>query len=123
MGKGGGMRRIFSGRLRVTLALVAALWMAVPAAWSFASETPEKHARKIEKKVTHYKPGTLLRVVLVNGSESQGVLVKYDERGLTLTNSDTNAAETHAYGEVDSVSKGSNQIGKGSGERHHRFPL
>lgn len=115
--------RIFSSKLGMTLALIAALGVAVPAVQSHAKETPDKHARKIEKKVGHYKPGTLLRVVLMNGTESQGILVKSDENGLTLSNSDTNATETHGYGEVDSVRKGSNQIGKGSGEHHHRFPL
>jgi hypothetical protein len=117
------MRRLFSGRLGVMLAVLALVWVAVPATRSFAKDNPEKHARKIEKKITHYKPGTLLRVVLTNGNESQGALTKFDEQGFTLTNSETNASETHQYGEVDSVGKGSNAIGKGSGARHHRFPL
>jgi hypothetical protein len=117
------MKRFFQGRQWVVLAIIAAFLVAVSAAPALAKDNPEKHERKIAKTLEHYKPGTLLRLAFANGSESQGTLVSLGEKTFTLSNSESNAVETHSYVEVDSVGKASNKIGKGSEEHHHHFPL
>lgn len=104
-------------------ALAIAVLAPAPASYARSKPDPEKAARKIEKRLAHFKKGTLVRVVLTNGSESTGTVGELGERSFTLTNVETNAPETHSYLEVNSVSKGKDEIGKGSGERHHHGPF
>ena len=102
-----------------------ALALLAPAASSYARSKPDpdKQARKVQKKLSHFKKGALVHVVFSNGSESTGGLGDLGERDFKLTNVETNTVETHGYLEVDSVSKGSESIGKGSTPHHHRGPF
>lgn len=104
-------------------ALAFALLAPSPAGYARSKPDPERAARKIEKRLAHFKKGELVRVVLTNGDASTGTVGELGERSFTLTNVETNAQETHNYLEVNSVSKGKEEIGKGSGERHHHGPF
>ena len=80
-----------------------------------------KHARKVEKKLAHYREGTYLRVVFRDRSETVGSLDALSTASFSLTNADTNARQSFRYVDVARVEKGETFIGEGSVHRH--FPL
>jgi hypothetical protein len=102
--------------------LALALALLAPATLVHARSTPDpdKYARKIEKKLAHYKKGALLHVVFANNSDSTGSIGQLGDHSFTLVNVETNATETHNYADVYSVGKGSDSIGQGAGKHHHR---
>jgi len=105
------------------LALAFLLLAPAPIANARSKPDPDKYARKIEKKLAHFKKGALLHIVYTNNTESTGTLGELGDRSFTLINVDTNATERHNYIDVDSVGKGSNNIGHGSAGHHHRGPF
>ena len=114
------MRRWFRGTLLVCIALVLAGIVFVPACPASSASKQEKHARKIEKRLAKLGPGSYLEFSFRNGTEATGNLNSLSANSFTFTNTDTNAKETHAYGEVSSVKKAKTYIGEGS-VRHRRF--
>jgi hypothetical protein len=117
------MRSISALQRILVLAAACALLAAAPLSHARSQKDPDKYAHKIEKKLSHFKPGTLLHLSFANNSESIGTLHSLDDHSFTFTNSETNADETHNYGDVDLIEKGSNKIGKGSESRHHKLGL
>ena len=80
----------------------------------------EKHTRKIEKKLTKYAPGTYLRIVFRDHSESQGIVGRLEATSFTFTDADSNSTRTYQYADVAIVEKGETYIGEGS--RRRRLP-
>lgn len=78
----------------------------------------EKHTRKMEKKLTEYAPGTYVRIVFRDHSESLGVVGRLDATSFTFTDADSNATRNYLYADVGSVEKGEMYVGEGSRRRH-----
>lgn len=78
----------------------------------------EKHTRKIEKKLTKYAPGTYLRIVFRDHSESLGIVGRLETTSFTFTDADSNATQSYQYADVASVEKGETYVGEGSRRRH-----
>lgn len=111
------------------LALACALSLSLPA---HGAKQPDKakqannltkHARKIERKLGHYKPGTPIHLVMGGGSDRYGTLGKLSPTSFSFTDGDSNAVETVQYSDVDSAQKGSAPIGEGSVHHHHHLPF
>jgi outer membrane lipoprotein-sorting protein len=113
------MRRILSGKSVLCLAAALALIACVPACYARSGSKVDKHAQKIEKKLARYKTGTLLHLQFSNATESSGTLDTLSDTSFSFNNTDTNAKETHLYGDVTSVEKGKQYIGEGSAPKHH----
>jgi len=86
---------------------------------SQGSANLDKHARKIHKRLSRYAAGAYVNVELRDGTERAGLLGTMAPASFTLTDSDSNAQETHAYNDVARVSESREYIGEGSGPRHH----
>ncbi|MGH9604605.1 MAG: hypothetical protein ACRD3N_02780 [Terracidiphilus sp.] len=115
--------KLFSSRKPIAILVLTCLFAAFsPLCRAESQAHIQKHARKIEKKLAHYREGTYLRVVFRDRSGTVGSLGALSATSFTLTNADTNAAQTYRYVDVASVEKGETYIGEGSVRRHH-FPL
>jgi hypothetical protein len=79
----------------------------------------DKHAQKMEKTLARYKTGTYLHLEFANNTECSGTLDTLTDKSFSFNNSDTNAKETHLYGDVTRVEKGKQYIGEGSAPKHH----
>ncbi len=105
------------------LCLVVAftLFATVPAAFTQQNPNLDKHARKIEKKLTKFRAGSFVQIDLRNDSMSLGSLGPLSESTFQVVDSDTNKAVTFAYSDVAAVHKGTQYIGEGSepGRRFH----
>ena len=80
----------------------------------------EKHTRKMEKKLTESAPGTYLRIVFRDHSESLGIVSRLEATSFTFIDADSNATRSYQYADVASVEKGETYVGEGSRRRH--FP-
>jgi hypothetical protein len=106
-------------RKSILLLVVAALFFVLfPAGRAQSSLQLDKHARRIEKHLAKYRPGTLLQVDLRNDSEALGALGVLSDETFELTSSDNNRRMTISYADVARVKKGKEYIGEGS-EGHH----
>jgi hypothetical protein len=110
---------LFGGRSMIRLALAWVLLAMVPAAQAQAAPNLSKHERKIQKRLLAYPAGTYVNVELRDGTERAGQLGTVDAASFSITLADSNAAETHAYGEVARVSVSKEYIGEGSEPGHH----
>jgi hypothetical protein len=113
------MRFKFGGKRMVCLAAALALMACVPVCQAKSGTKADKHAQKIEKALGRYKAGTLLHLQFSNNTESSGTLDKLSDTSFSFNNTDTNAKETHLYGDVTRVEKGKEYIGEGSAPKHH----
>jgi hypothetical protein len=105
----------------VPLTLIAASTQARAESSTGASASLDKHARRIHKRLSRYSTGTIVNVELRDGSARDGVLSAMREESFTLTDSDSNAQETHAYSDVARVSRAKEYIGDGMEPSHHFF--
>jgi hypothetical protein len=80
----------------------------------------EKHIRKMEKRLANYGPGTYLRIVFLDHSQSLGVVGQLKTDSFTFTDAETNATRSYAYADLAGVDKGETYVGEGS--RHRHFP-
>jgi hypothetical protein len=102
------------------------LWLAVavlpftmaPAAYSQQNPNLDKHARRVEKKLSKFRPGSFVQIDLRNGSQSLGSLGALADDSFQLTDTDNNKTETFAYDDVAEVRKGKEYIGEGSEPGH-----
>ena len=113
------MKAIFGGKAMVTLAVALALIVCVPVCQAKSGSKVDKHAQKIGKKLARFKAGTLLHLEFNNNTECTGTVYKLSDASFTFNNSETNAKETHQYGDVSTVDKGKEYIGQGSAPKHH----
>lgn len=95
----------------------------MPAAQAEKNPNFDKHARKIEKKLSKFHPGSYVQIDFRNNSESIGSLGLLSDATFQVTNADNNKAETYAYADVAQVRKGNAYIGEGSRPGHHIRPL
>jgi hypothetical protein len=114
------MQTVFGGRSVVRLALAWTLLAMVPAAQAQSGVNLNKHERRIHKRLLHYAQGTYVSVELRDGTERAGLLGVVAPASFTLTDSDSNAEETHTYSQVARVTKSREYIGEGSA--HHFRP-
>ncbi|HEV2484363.1 MAG TPA: hypothetical protein VGT08_02430 [Terracidiphilus sp.] len=113
------MKSLFGGKSALCLAAALVLIACVPVCQARSGSKVDKHAQKIEKKLAHYKAGTLLHLEFNNNTECTGTMDKLSDTSFTFNNAETNAKETHQYSDVSTVDKGKEYIGKGSAPKHH----
>jgi hypothetical protein len=101
------------------LLVAFAVCTAVPAAQAQQSSNLDKHSRKIEKKLSKFRTGSLVQIDFRNNSESLGSLGALSGATFQVTSADNNKTETYAYGDVSQVRKGKEYIGEGSEPGHH----
>ena len=103
------------------LAIALTLIAMTPAALAAGSPNPslDKHARKIEKKLSRYQPGSYVQIELRDSSERLGALNALSGSTFEIANADNNKIETYAYDDVAEVRKGKEYIGEGSESHHH----
>jgi len=112
--------RVFLGN-KPALCLAAAMILVgcVPVCQAGSGTKFDKHAQKIEKKISRFKTGTLLHLEFNNNTECSGTVNTLADTSFTINNSETNAKETHLYSDVSRVEKGKEYIGQGSTPKHH----
>jgi hypothetical protein len=107
--------RIFAIPALALFALFAAATLA-PA----QSSTPlDKHARRIEKRLTKYRQGTFLDFQFRDSSQTFGSLGPLSAASFQFTDADSNKTQTHYYSELAHVTNAKEYIGEGSEPRHH----
>lgn len=111
--------RVTFGKSALCLAAALLLVAWAPVCQARSGSKTEKHAQKIEKKLSKYKAGTLLHLEFSDNTECTGTLNALSDTSFTISNSDTNAKETHLYSDVTHVEKGKQYIGAGSAPKHH----
>jgi NADH dehydrogenase FAD-containing subunit len=79
-----------------------------------------KRVHKVEKKLVEYRPGTYLRVVFVDHSESVGTASRLQADSFTFTDAENNQARQYEYADVARIEKNKTYVGEGSKRRH--FP-
>lgn len=112
-------RTCFSSPARLAGCVLAlGLLVAAPCAYASHPPDPAKVERKVVKKLESFKKGALVHVLFHDGSDSTGTLGRLDDHSFTLVNVESNATETHRYLDVDTIGKGSDEIGQ-HGRHHH----
>jgi hypothetical protein len=108
-------------RRKSAIHIFAAVAMVATAALAQAqSSAPlDKHARRIEKRLTKFQPGTFLDFEFRDSSKTFGSLGPLSATSFQFTDSDSNKTQTHLYGELSEVKKAREYIGEGSEPRHH----
>ncbi len=105
------------------LAIPALASFALLAAATFAhaqSSAPlDKHARRIEKRLTKYRQGTFLDFEFRDSSQTFGSLGPLSAASFQFTDADSNKTQTHYYSELVHVTNAKEYIGEGSEPRHH----
>jgi len=116
------MRKFFGSRTLLCLAVVLAILACGSMCQASSVSKAEKHAQKIQKKLAHFKSGTLLHVSFNDNTECTGTVNTLADTSFTFNNTETNAKETHNYSDVSDVEKGKQYIGQGSVTKH-RVPF
>jgi hypothetical protein len=111
--------RVFCHGSIVILVAAFALIVVAPACQAQSSTPLDKHARKIEKRLAKFRPGTYLDFEFRDRSETYGSLGTLSEASFQFTNADSNKTETHLYADVARVKKAKEYIGAGSEPEHH----
>ena len=107
--------RTFAIPALVLFALLAAATLA-PAQ---SSAPLDKHARRIEKRLTKYRQGTFLDFEFRDSSQTFGSLGPLSAASFQFTDADSNKTQTHYYSELTHVTNAKEYIGEGSESRHH----
>ena len=121
------MKSFLSGfRSKSTVPILAAMALASFALLATAThahaQSPaplDKHARRIEKRLTKFQPGTFLDFEFRDSSQTFGSLGPLSATSFQFTDSDSNRTQTHFYADVSEVKKAKEYIGEGSEPRHH----
>jgi hypothetical protein len=112
------MRGIIWRKRALCLAAAVLLVLSVPVCQARSGSKADKHAQKVQKKLSKYKTGTLLRLELNDNTECLGTVNTLSDTSFTFNNSETNAKENHNYSDVSDVDKGKAYIGQGSTPKH-----
>jgi hypothetical protein len=107
----------------VFLAVALAVSACAQVSWARSPKSQEKQAHKVQGWLNKYPAGSLLHFTFRDGTESTGKLGTLSDANFNFTNSESNASETHAYGDVKKVEKGKEYIGKGSTETHRHIHI
>jgi hypothetical protein len=78
-----------------------------------------RHARRIEKRLTKFPQGTILDFEFRDSSQTFGALGALSATSFVFTDSDSNMTQTHFYSDLADVKKAKEYIGEGSEPRHH----
>jgi hypothetical protein len=113
------MKDVFGRKSIMRWALTWTLLVLVPACQAQSAPNLDKHARKVQKRLTKYPKGTYVDVAFRDGTDSTGMLGTLSPTSFTFTNADNNASETHLYSEVARVDRSKEYIGDGSEPGHH----
>jgi hypothetical protein len=112
----------------ITLPILAAFVLAVfsfPAAaepGAVQTSVPlDKHARRIERRLAKFRPGTFLDFEFRDSSQTFGSLGPMSATSFQFTDSDSNKTQTHFYGDLIEVKKAKEYIGDGSVHHHVRL--
>lgn len=79
----------------------------------------DKHARRIEKRLTKFRQGAFLDFEFRDSSQTFGSLGPLSATSFQFTDADSNKTQTHLYAELSEVKKAREYIGEGSEPRHH----
>jgi hypothetical protein len=112
------MRR-FGGKRVLWFAVALVLIAGVPFCQARSESKAEKHAQKVQKKLSKYKTGTLLHLEFNDNTECTGTMNTLADTSFTFNNTETNAKESHNYSDVSDVEKGRTYIGQGSAPKRH----
>ena len=119
------MKSIFSKLRRtaaVSIAVALALIAVVPATQAESPASLDKHARKIEKRLAKYRPGTFLQFDFRDAPSVYGSLGPLANASFQYTDSDNNKTETRPYADLERVRPAKEYIGEGSAHRRvHLF--
>jgi len=121
------MKSFLSGfRSKSTVHILAALALASFALLATATlaqaQSPaplDKHARRIEKRLTKFRQGALLDFEFRDSSQTFGSLGPLSAASFQFTDSDSNRLQTHSYADLAEVRRAKEYIGEGSEPRHH----
>jgi hypothetical protein len=116
------MNRIFGILRRQSIVILAAAFtlIVVAPAWPAQSSPPlDKHARKIEKRLAKFRPGTYLDFEFRDSSSTYGALGALSAASFQFTDADNNKTQTRLYAEVARVRQAKEYIGQGSEPGHH----
>jgi len=83
----------------------------------------DKHARKIHRELTRFRPGNYIRLTFADMSERTVALDSLEDTSFTVTNAETNNRETHTYDEIARVHREKDYIGEGSEGHVRHIPL
>ena len=78
-----------------------------------------RHARKVEHKLTKFKSGSYLHLVLADAPDTYGALGDLSANSFTFTDADNNTTSTYSYEEVTSVKTDKEPIGRAAELHHH----
>lgn len=115
------MKFVVSGKMLLLATVAGLVLLTGPLCHAGGQKDPDKYAHKIEKKLSHYKPGALLHLTFKDNSEAVGKIKSLDDLSFTFSNTETNTVETHKYADVDQIAKASNSVGSSS--HHHKLGL
>jgi hypothetical protein len=79
----------------------------------------DKHARRIEKRLTKFRQGAFLDFEFRDSSQTFGSLGTLSAASFQFTDADNNKTQTHLYADLVQVKKAKEYIGEGSEPRHH----
>jgi hypothetical protein len=109
----------------ITVPILAAIALAavgLPAAAepsAVQSSVPlDKHARKIERRLAKFRPGTFLDFEFRDSSQTFGSLGPLSATSFQFTDSDSNKMQTHSYSDLVEVKRAKEYIGDGSVHHH-----
>jgi hypothetical protein len=102
----------------LVLAVAVIAFAVSPAAFPQQNPNLDKHARKVEKRLSKFRAGSFVQIDFRNGSESLGLLGPLSEATFQMTDADNNQKETYNYEDVADVRKGKEYIGDGSEPGH-----
>jgi hypothetical protein len=110
--------------LILTLAAFAPLCLAESAnVVPGANPNLDKHARKIQRELSHFKQGSYVHLTFVDGSGRTVAVDTLQDTSFSAINAETNKPETHDYDVIAHVSRDKGYIGEGSEERVHHVRL
>ena len=106
---------------KAAIPLVAVLALVAFASVSKAESAQplDKHARKIEKRLAKYRPGTYLDFEFRDSSQTFCSRGEMFNTSFQYTDADNNQTVTHYYTDLSSVRKAKEYIGEGSGHGRH----
>jgi hypothetical protein len=116
------MNRIFRILCRRSIIiLVAAFTLIMVASACRAQSGPplDKHARRIEKRLAKFRPGTYLDFEFRDSSSTFGSLGSLSAASFQFTDADSNKTQTHLYADLAHVKQAKEYIGEGSEPSHH----
>lgn len=106
-----------SSFLLIAIALAVLAW--APCSHAESAAKVERHARKMQRHIAGYRPGTLLQIAIRNSGEAIGSLSQVSDSTFQIVSSDSNRPLTFNYVDVASVKRAKEYIGAGSERGHH----